>query len=47
MTFRISALAGIMFGVNYFDWGENGYEEIGHRYEIQIAVGVFIVQIIS
>ena len=47
MTFRISALAGIMFGVNYLDWGENGYEEIGHRYEIQIAVGVFIVQIIS
>lgn len=47
MTFRITALAGIMFGINYLDWGESGYEEIGHRHEIQIAIGVFIVQIIS
>ena len=47
MTFRITALRGIMFGINYLDWGENGYEEIGHRHEIQIAIGVFIVQIIS
>ena len=47
MTFRITPLVRIMFGINYLDWGEDGYEEIGHRHEIQIAIGVFIVQIIS
>jgi len=46
MTFRISPLIGFMFGLNYLDWGEDGYEDIGHRYEIQIGIGVFIVQAI-
>jgi len=46
MTFRISPLVGVMFGLNYLDWGEDGYEDIGYRYEFQIAIGVFIVQAI-
>lgn len=46
MTFRISPLVGIMFGLNYLDWGEDGYDDIGYRYEFQIAIGVFIVQVI-
>jgi hypothetical protein len=47
MTFRISPLVGLMFGINWLDWGENGYEELGYRYELQIAVGFFIIQVIS
>jgi hypothetical protein len=47
MTFRISPLLGFMIGINYLDWGEEGYEDIGYRYELQIALGVLIVQIIS
>ena len=47
MTFRISPLVGLMFGINWLDWGENGYEELGYRYELQIAVGLFIIQVIS
>jgi len=35
-----------MFGLNYLDWGGDGYEDIGYRYEFQIAIGVFIVQAI-
>ena len=46
MTFRISPLVGVMFGLNYLDWGGDGYEDIGYRYEFQIAIGVFIVQAI-
>jgi hypothetical protein len=46
MTFRISPLLGFMVGLNYLDWGESGYEEIGHRHEFQIGIGVFIVQVI-
>tara|TARA_R110000822_G_scaffold35184_6_gene99299 strand:- start:3631 stop:3774 length:144 start_codon:yes stop_codon:yes gene_type:complete len=47
MTFRISPLLGFMIGINYLDWGEEGYEDLGYRYELQIALGVLIVQIIS
>ena len=47
MTFRLSPLVGIMFGINYLDWGEDGYNDLGYRYELQIALGVFIIQIIS
>ena len=46
MTFRISPLLGFMLGINYLDWGEEGYDDIGHRYEFQIAIGLFIVQVI-
>ena len=46
MTFRISPLLGFMVGLNYLDWGEGGYEDIGYRHEFQIAIGVFIVQVI-
>ena len=46
MTFRISPLLGFMLGLNYLDWGEEGYDDIGHRYEFQIAIGLFIVQVI-
>ena len=47
MTFRISPLVGIMFGINFLDWGESGYEDLGYRYELRLALGVFIIQIIS
>ena len=46
MTFRISPLLGFMLGLNYLEWGEEGYDDIGHRYEFQIAIGLFIVQVI-
>lgn len=46
MTFRVSALLGFMVGFNYLDWGDEGYDDIGYRHEVQIAIGVFIVQAI-
>jgi len=46
MTFRISPLLGFMVGLNYLDWGEDGYDDLGYRYEFQIGIGLFIVQVI-
>ena len=47
MTFKITPIIGVVFGINWLDWGEDGYDEIGHRYELQIGVGVFLIQVIS
>jgi len=47
MNIKISPVVGIIVGINYLDWGTDGYEDIGHRYELQLAIGLFIVSFTS
>lgn len=46
MTFRISPLLGFMIGLNYLDWGKDAYDDLGYRFEVQIAIGPVIIQAI-
>jgi len=45
MFIEATPILGVMFGINWLDWGEEVAQELGWRYEIQIALGIVIVQI--
>ena len=45
MFVEATPIVGLMFGINWLDWGEEVKEDIGWRYELQIAFGIVIVQI--